>query len=92
MTRTYDLASAEIVEEDVDSSTARLDRRADAILLEDALGPRPLRRALREDASLARSWGQTRAIRLRTAVEAQPVKASLYALGLGVVIGMLAAR
>lgn len=92
MTETYDPTAVEVVEEDADSATARLDREADAILQSDQAGPRPLRRAVREDAVLARDWGQARAARLRGAVEAEPVKASLYALGLGVVIGMLIAR
>jgi hypothetical protein len=40
----------------------------------------------------ARDWGRTRAERVRRAVEDEPMKATLYALGLGVVIGMLMAR
>jgi len=82
----------DIEEEDLDSTSARLDREADAILLEGEAHARPLRRAVREDAGLARDWGQERVGRLRGSVEAEPVKATLYALALGVVIGMLAAR
>lgn len=85
---------AKIVE-DSDMASARLDREADAILRADAqkpAGARPLRRAMREDAVQARDWGRERSVRLRTAVESEPVKASLYALGLGVVIGLLIAR
>lgn len=92
MTQTYDPSAAEIVEEEAGSTSARLDRRADAILLKDALGPRPLRRALREDAGLARDWGRARAVRLRGAIEEKPVKATLYALALGVLAGVLIAR
>ena len=51
-----------------------------------------VRRAVREDAGLVRDWGQERAARLRGSVEAEPVKATLYALGLGVVIGLLISR
>lgn len=81
------------IEADPDTTSAALDRQADAILLEDrAFGARPLRQAVREDAAQARDWGRARAARLRGAVEADPVKASLYALGLGVVIGLLIAR
>lgn len=70
-----------------------LEQQADAILLEDrAFAPRPLRQAVREDAALARNWGRERMVRARGAVEAEPVKASIYALGLGVMIGMLIAR
>lgn len=82
----------DIEEEDLDSTSARLDREADAILLEGEVHARPLRRAVREDAGLVRDWGQDRVSRLRGSVEAEPVKATLYALALGVVIGMLAAR
>jgi hypothetical protein len=41
---------------------------------------------------MAGDWGRTRAQRLRGSVESDPVRASLYALGIGVVIGLLAAR
>ncbi len=83
--------NVEDIEDDADTRTAALDRRAD-LILEAAERRRPLRRALREDAVQARDWGRVRAGRLRGAVEAEPVKASLYALGVGVVIGLLAAR
>lgn len=83
------------IEDAADTDTARLDREADAILLEAeqrSFGARPLRQAVREDAAQVRDWGRERAVRLRGAVEDEPVKATLYALGLGVVIGLLVAR
>jgi len=86
---------AEDIEEDTETVSARLDREADAILLDAEIGtpgPRPLRQALREDAVMVRDWGRGRADRFRGAVETRPVKATLYALGLGVVIGLLMAR
>ncbi|MDQ3126536.1 MAG: hypothetical protein M3Q74_13155 [Pseudomonadota bacterium] len=86
---------ADDIEQDVDSTSARLDRQADAILLEGetpAFAAPPLRRAVREDAGLVRDWGQQRVARLRGAVEDEPLKATLYAVALGVVIGLLAAR
>ncbi|MBU1526022.1 MAG: hypothetical protein KKC29_15140 [Alphaproteobacteria bacterium] len=85
---------AEDIEDDGDTVSARLDREADAVLDAGtrASGPRPLRNAVREDAAMARDWGRERAARLRGAVETRPVKATLYALGLGVVIGLLVAR
>ena len=96
MTETYTgpTPSADI-EDDADLPSARLERAADAILLEGearTFGPRPIHEAVREDAAAARDWGRTRAERLRRAVEDEPMKATLYALGLGVVIGMLVAR
>jgi len=97
MTDTYagPTPADEIIEDDAETASARLERQADAILLEaeaPAFAPRPLREAVREDATMARDWGRERAVRLRDAVETEPVKATLYALGLGVVIGLLVAR
>jgi hypothetical protein len=87
--------SAEDIVDEADTPSTRLDREADAILMRDemrSLGVRPLRRALREDAGLVGDWGRQRARRLRGAVEHEPVRASVYALGLGVIIGLLIAR
>ncbi|WP_298743078.1 hypothetical protein [uncultured Brevundimonas sp.] len=85
----------EDIDDGVELESARLDREADAILLGDEArtpGPRPLHTAVREDALAARDWGRARAERLRRAVEEGPMQATLYALGLGVVIGLLIAR
>lgn len=96
MTETYaGPTSIEDIEDDMDGAAVGLDRRADEILAaagHQTVGNRPLRQAVREDAGQARDWGRDRAGRLRGAVEAEPMKATLYALGLGVLIGMLAAR
>ena len=85
----YDIA------DDAERPSARLEREADAILMEGetrTFAPRPIHEAVREDAHAAREWSRVRAERLKRAVEDQPVKATLYALGLGVVIGMLISR
>ena len=94
MTETYTgAANVEDIEDDVDTRTADLDRQADQLLAEGrTYGVRPLRQAIRDDALQARDWGRARTGRLRHAVEEDPVKASLYTLGIGVVIGLLAAR
>ena len=94
MTETYSADRiADDIENGVDTPSARLDRQADAILEEGrAFGAAPLRQAVQEDAAAARDWSRDRALRLRGAVEAEPIKASLYALGVGVVIGMLLRR
>ena len=84
--------SVEDIDDGFDAPSAELERQADAILADADARPRPLRQAVREDARMAGDWGRTRAAQLRGSVEADPVKASLYALGLGVVIGLLAAR
>ncbi len=85
----------EDITDEANSASARLDRQADAILRDPAQregGARPLRRAIREDAGLARDWSRQKALGAREAVQAEPVQATLYALGLGVVIGLLIAR
>lgn len=85
----------EDIDDDVSAEHARLEREADAILLEGenrAFGPRPVHEAVREDALAARDWSRARAERLRRAVEDEPMKATLYALGLGLVIGLLIGR
>ncbi|MFJ6023704.1 hypothetical protein ACIQC9_03790 [Brevundimonas sp. NPDC092305] len=85
--------TADDIDDAFDTPSGRLDRQADAILDEGrTFEGRPLRRAVREDAADVRKWGRERGARLRGAVEAEPVRASLYALGLGVVIGMLISR
>lgn len=96
MTETYTgpTPSADI-EDDADLPSARLEREADAILMEGEsrnFGPRPIHEAVREDAMAAREWSRGRAERLKRAVEDEPMKATLYALGVGVVIGMLISR
>lgn len=92
---TYTGPNPEDIEDEVELESARLQREADAILMQDearTFGPKPIHTAVREDAAAVRDWGQVRAERLRRTVEDEPVKATLYALGLGVVIGMLISR
>ena len=87
--------SPDDIDGEADVASLELEREADAILVEGeahAFGPRPVHEAMRDDAMMARAWSRTRAERLRRAVEDEPVRATLYALGLGVVIGMLIAR
>jgi len=85
----------EDIDDAVDTTAADLDRQADAILAEGenrTFDAPPLRQAVRRDAAAARDWSQTRVQRLCGAVEQEPVKATLVALGVGVLIGLLAAR
>ena len=69
----------------------RLEETADAIL---AMGvqPRPVHEAVRADAAEARAWADRRVKRARDAIRDEPLRASLYALGIGVILGLLAAR
>jgi ElaB/YqjD/DUF883 family membrane-anchored ribosome-binding protein len=85
---------ADDIEDGDDTASARLDREADAILQREGMssGARPLREALREDAALVRDWGRERTQRLKGAVDEEPLRAVVWALGLGVLIGLLAAR
>lgn len=90
-----DSTPIEDIVDEADTASAQLDREADAILRDagaERTGVRPLRQAVREDAALARNWGRRSVRDAREAVEAEPLKATLYALGLGVVIGLLIAR
>ena len=79
-----------------DTLTQRLDRQADAILAE---GERrsfedttSLRQALRDDAELIRSKVVGRVETARDGIRDEPMKTTLYALGVGVIIGMLLRR
>lgn len=69
----------------------RLEQAADAIIA-GGPQPRPIHVAVREDAEEARAWADRRVRRTRDAIRDEPVRASLYALGIGVIIGLLAAR
>ncbi|MGH7026924.1 hypothetical protein [Brevundimonas sp.] len=69
----------------------RLEDEADAILVHGA-SHRPLHLAVREDAMEARAWADRRVKKARDAIRDEPIRASLYALGIGVIIGLLAAR
>ena len=86
----------DIVDDGFDRPSAVLDRAADRILLEDAERERrrveSLRQAVREDVAHGREWTRQTAARARQAVEAEPMKATLYALGAGVLLGLLLRR
>jgi len=97
MTETYTAPpSAADIDDDPDTVSADLDRQADAILQSGEARSfdrtSSIRQSLRDDAGAARAWGRTRAERVREAVREEPIHAALYALGIGVLIGLLAAR
>ncbi|WP_427792414.1 hypothetical protein [Brevundimonas diminuta] len=54
--------------------------------------PRALRRAVREDAAEVRDWARHRGSQACEAIRDEPIRMTLYALGVGVLIGLLAAR
>ena len=81
---------------DDDDLTHRLDAEGDRLLLEGEqrafAREKGLRQALRSDLDAGRGWARDRATLARTAIEDQPLKATLYALGVGVLIGILLRR
>ena len=88
-------SSDDIVLDD-DDLTQRLDREADAIL---AGGERrtfgetaSIRQAVREDVGLVREKISGRVHRVQEDIQDSPMKATLYALGIGVMIGMILRR
>lgn len=85
----------DIVLED-DGLTQRLDREADAVLARGEARSfehvASVRQAVREDAALIRNKVSGRLDQGREAIQDHPMKATLYALGLGVVIGMILGR
>lgn len=86
----------DIADSDLDAPSAALDRQADSLLRSDEHrtfdSPRPLRQAVSEDARAAGDWGRTRVVRVRGAIEDEPLKSSVIALGLGLLIGLLISR
>ena len=85
----------DIVLED-DDLTQRLEREADAILAGGegrSFGKTTsIRQAVREDAGLAREKVSGRLHRAQEDIQDHPMKATLYALGIGVIIGMILRR
>jgi len=55
-------------------------------------GAARIREAAREDADAARLWALERGHRVESAIREEPLRATLYALGLGVLIGLLLNR
>ncbi len=76
--------------------TRTLDAEGDRLLVDDErrsfAREQGLRSALRSDIDAGRYWARDRATLARTAIEDQPMKATLYALGVGVLIGILLRR
>jgi len=85
----------DIVLED-DGLTQRLDREADAILARDETRSfdhvTSVRQAVREDVALARTKVRGRLDQGREAIQDHPMKATFYALGLGLILGMILRR
>lgn len=88
--------NAEDIVDDFASDRATLDQEGDRWMAEGE--PRAfareqgLRQALRDDIDTGREWARDRATLARTRIEEEPLKATLYALGAGVLIGILLRR
>lgn len=95
MTDAYTPAQTpEEIDDEAGAATARLDAQADEILAGGAAERRTtsIRRAVREDAAAVRARAAARAERARQAVQEEPLRATFYALGIGVIIGLLLRR
>ncbi|PST25368.1 hypothetical protein C7U60_06930 [Mesorhizobium plurifarium] len=83
----------DIVVED-DGLTQRLDREADAILAsgEDEGSVASIRQAVKDDAERVRQKVADQIDDARKGIRDEPIRMTLYALGLGVIIGMMLRR
>lgn len=85
----------DIVVED-DSLTQRLDREADALLAADERrtfgATTSVRQAVKEDADHVRQKVAGQVDHARDSIRDEPIRATLYALGIGVIVGMLLRR
>ena len=91
-----DALSAEDIIDDIDDERARLDRAGDSWMADaearSFAKQGGLRDAVRSDIETGRDWARERAFMARTKIEEKPMKATLYALGVGVMIGLLLRR
>ncbi|WGM48228.1 hypothetical protein KOAAANKH_03124 [Brevundimonas sp. NIBR10] len=101
MTDPYATAATadDIIEDDTES--ARLDRQASDFLANadrrdsetrSFAQTTSIRQAVREDLSQTREWARSRAASTREAIVDEPIKVALYAVGAGVLIGLLLRR
>jgi len=96
MTETYSnpLTADDILDDETDS--ARLTREADALIARNegrSFGQTTsVRQAVREDLAESRQWARQRGELARETIRDQPLKTAAYAVGLGVIIGLLLRR
>lgn len=81
---------------DEPSATTRLDREASAFLAQadrTASGATTsVRKAIREDLDHGREWTREKVESTRDAIVEQPLTSAIYALGVGILIGLLIRR
>jgi len=96
MTETYSnpLSTDDILDDETES--ARLSREADALLAEGEArnfgATTSVREAVREDLAEGRQWARDRGQRVQDTIRDQPIATAVYAVGLGVIIGLLLRR
>lgn len=98
MTEVYTPTADDILSDDLrdEGSGARLGRQADT-LIADAEGKafassEGIRKAVRSDLHRGRLWADERTAQTREIIRDKPMKTALYAIGAGVVIGLLLRR
>ena len=86
----------EDIVDDADERRARLDRAGDRWMADaetrSFARDQGLRQAVRSDIETGRDWARERAFLARNKIEERPLKATVYALGVGVLIGLLLRR
>ncbi len=94
MTDTYTNESlVDDIDDTTDTMSARLSGRADAILEGRSFGQTgSLRQAIGDDLADGRDWAAERAGRARTVIQEEPIRAAAYAVGFGILIGLLLRR
>lgn len=98
MTDTFGAAPNEFTDDITDEPTAttRLDREASAFLEKSerraSNATTSVRKAIREDLDHGREWTRAKVDSTRDAIVEQPLTSTLYALGAGVLIGLLLRR
>ena len=81
------------VDDTRDSISSRLSRQADAILsggTDDR--PERLRQAIRDDLGQGCHWAAEQAGRARSVIRDEPIRAAAYAVGIGILVGLLLRR
>jgi len=84
------------IEETVSETAADLKSQADAVLRKAEKATtehtESLRRAVREDLENGRDWANARTKQARDAIRDEPIRTTAYAIGIGVLIGLLLRR
>ncbi len=83
---------ADDIDTDLNAPSQRLSRQADSILDEADARLNSLRARVRADLHEGRVWAEQRTDRAREAIQEEPLRAAAYAVGIGVLIGLLLRR